>query len=94
MISRNFKETVKQFIASDETFRFMSAIEGTLAYRKIFLHEVLTIFKQFGLPTFCLTLSCTDLRWNELVSIISKLDSASLNEEDIQKMSYQESSAK
>ena len=30
--------------------------------------------KQLGLPTYFLTLSCADLRWNELVIIIGKLN--------------------
>ena len=29
MLSQNFKETVKQFTASDEAFSFMKAIKGT-----------------------------------------------------------------
>ena len=30
--------------------------------------------KQLGTPTFFLTFSCADLRWNELISIIYKLN--------------------
>ena len=30
MLSQNFKETVKQFIASDKAFRFMNSIKGLL----------------------------------------------------------------
>jgi len=73
MLSRNFKDTVKQFIASDKAFSFMSDMKGTLAYWKKFLHEVLSMVKQLGPPNFFLTLSCADLRWNELVRIISRL---------------------
>ena len=32
MLSRNFKETVKQFIASDEAFSFKNTTKGTPAY--------------------------------------------------------------
>ena len=35
--------------------------------------------KQLGLPTFFLALSCADLRWNELVSILSKLNGPDLS---------------
>ena len=39
--------------------------------------------KQLRLPTFFITLSCADLSWNELISIISTLESKTLNEERI-----------
>lgn len=62
MLSRNFKQTVKQFIASDEAFSFMNTIKGTPAYWKKFLNVVLAMVKQLGQPTFFLTLSCADLK--------------------------------
>ena len=37
-----------------------------------------------------LTLSCADLIWNELTSIISKLNGLNISEEDINQMSYHE----
>ena len=36
--------------------------------------------KQLGLPTFFLTLSCADLRWKELILIISRLNGLNLDE--------------
>ena len=35
-----------------------------------------------------MTLSCADLRWNELVSIISKLNGLNLSQEDISNIDY------
>ena len=35
-----------------------------------------------------MTLSCADLRWNELVEIISRLNRLNLSDEDIKNMSY------
>ena len=40
--------------------------------------------KQLGCPTFFLTLSCADLKWNELVEIISKLNSLGLTKENVE----------
>ena len=88
MLSANFKDTVKSFIAKDEGYSFMNTVKGTPAYWQRFLFEVLAMVKQLGLPTFFLTLSCADLRWNELVSIISKLNGLNLSEEDIEALSY------
>ena len=52
----------------------MSPIKGTPAYWKKFMKDVMAIVKQLEIPTFFLTLSCADLRWNELLSIISKIN--------------------
>ena len=51
----------------------MNQITGTPAYWKKFHSKVLTMVKQLGCPTFFLTLSCTELRLNDLVEIIGKL---------------------
>ena len=90
MLCSNFKEKVKDFIASDQAFTFMSGIKGTPAYWKKFLFDVLAMVRQLGCPTFFMTLSSADLRWNELVSIISDISKLQLSEEDIAKMSYQD----
>ena len=86
MLTSNFKDNVKSFIAKDEGYNFMNTIKGTPAYWNRFLFEVLGMVKQLGLPTFFMTLSCADLRWDELVSIISKLNC--IKEVDIEKLSY------
>ena len=37
--------------------------------------------KQVGIPTFFMTLSCTDLKWDGLISIIGKLKDEKLTTE-------------
>ena len=64
MLSNNFSETVQALVAKGKAYRFMNSIRGTPADWKKFLHEILATVKQLGLPTFFLTLSCADLRWN------------------------------
>ena len=88
MLSNNFSEPIKSFIAKDEGFNFMNPIKGTPAYWKRFLFEVLAMVKQLGLPTYFMTLSCADLRWYELLSIISKLNEGNLTDEKINNMTY------
>ena len=63
-------------------------MKGTPAYWKNFLFEVLAMVKQLGLPTFFMTFSCADLRWNELVSIISKLNGLNISDDDISNLDY------
>ena len=90
MFSQSFKDTVKQFIANDKAFSFMSTVKGTPAYWKKFLQEVLSMVKQLGSPSFFLTLSCADLRWNELVTIIHRLKGRNISEKEINSMTYQD----
>ena len=87
-LNENFKEKVKQFVASDQAYTFMNSLKGTPTYWKKFKSECLAMVRQLGIPQFFLTLSCADLRWNELVSIISKLDSANIAVKDLNNISY------
>ena len=80
MLSKNFKENIQKFIAKDKAYSFMNVTEGTPAYWKKFLHEILAMVKQLGISTFFLSLSCADLQWNELISIISKLNGLNISE--------------
>ena len=52
----------------------MSCTKGTPTYWKKILFDVLAIMKQLGVPTFFMILSFADLRWNELKSVINKLN--------------------
>ena len=74
LLSQNFSGRVKSFIVKDETYHFMNRIKGTPAYWKKFLYEVLVMVKQLGVHTFFMTLSCADLYWNELISVIATLN--------------------
>ena len=44
--------------------------------------------KQLDFPTFFLTLSCADLRWNDLIEIITKFKNMNLSEEQISSPDY------
>ena len=44
--------------------------------------------KQLGMPTFFMTLSCADLQWDELISIIASLQGDILTEEEIDNMEF------
>ena len=89
-LSKNFKATIQQFIAQDKAYSFMSSIKVTPAYWKKFLFEVLAVVKQLGIPIFFMNLSFENLRWNELVEIISKLNRLDFSDDVIKKMTYQE----
>ena len=63
----------------------MSSIKRTPVYWN-FLFHILEMPQQYGCPTFFMTLSSADLRWNELFSIISEINDFKLSKEDIEKM--------
>ena len=88
MLSHNFSDTVKSFIANDEAYHFMNSKKGTPANWKRFLYEVLAMVKQLRILTFFMTLSCADLHWNKLISIIAKLKGGNLQEEHINNMNF------
>ena len=62
MLSSNFNEKVKKFIARDQAFTFMNCIKGTPAYWKKILFDVLAVVKQLGIPTLFMTFSSADLK--------------------------------
>ena len=68
----------------------MSSVKGTPAYWKQLLFDVLTMVKQLGIPTYFLTLSCADLRWEELPYIINKLNNLGLSDKELKNLSCQE----
>ena len=88
MLSHNFSDTMKSFTANDEGFHFMNTIKDTPTYWKRFIYEVLAMVKQLGIPMFFMTLSCADLHWNELISIIAELKVENLQEEHINNMDF------
>ena len=77
--SVKFREIVKDFLASDQAFSFTNTIKGTLAYWKRFKSEFSAMVKQLGTPKFFLSLSFADLRWNEALTIIAKLNEANFD---------------
>ena len=89
-VKNNLKGTTERFVASDNAFSFMSSVKGIPAYRKPFLHDVLAMVKQLGIPTYFLILSYADLRWEELPYIINKLNNLGLSDEKLKNLSYQE----
>ena len=82
-LENNFNETVRSFVSEDKGYMFMKSVNGTPAYWKHFLYDVLAMVKQLGLPSFFVTLSCADLRWDELIIIIARLNNINIQESEI-----------
>ena len=71
MLTKIVKAIIKQFISSGDQFSFINIIKGKSSCWEKFFNEDLAIVKQLKLLTFSIW---TDLKWDELKSIISKLN--------------------
>ena len=89
-VKENYKESVKRLLSSKNAYSFMRSVKGTSAYWKQFLFGVLAMVKQLEISTYFLTLSCGDLRWDELPYVINKLNNLGLSDEELKNLSYQE----
>ena len=87
MLTNDSNEKVKDFIFSDRGFTLMNGLKGTLAYWKKFLFDVLAMVKQVGVSSCFMTFSSAEMRWNELISMISKLNKQDISDADIEKLS-------
>ncbi|KXJ10654.1 ATP-dependent DNA helicase PIF1 [Exaiptasia diaphana] len=65
-------------------------IPGTPPYWQKIMYEVIAMVKQLGIPTWFMTLSCEDLRWNDLFQIIAKIKGMNYSDDDIARLSYNE----
>ena len=84
----NYKETVQSIVKSDLGYTFMNYVKGSPAFWKRFQLEVLAMIRQLGCPTLFFTLSCADLRWDELIQIISLVNGLNLTTEYIASLNY------
>ena len=81
---------MNHLIFSDQAYFFMKNIPGSPAYWKTFLFDVVAMIKQLGPPTWWMTFSCADLRWNEIYKILSKLKGKEMSDAEIGHMTYEE----
>ena len=86
----SFMEAIQEYVENDRVFTFMNSITGTLACWKKFKSKVLAMVKQLGVPIFFLTLSCAELRWDELIKIKEKLNKADKVDADMSDLSNHE----
>ena len=80
-IKNNFKGTYGRFVTSDNAFSLKSSVKRTSEYWEHFSYDVLATVKQLGITTCFLTLSCCDLKLEELPNVIKKLNNLGLSDE-------------
>ena len=85
---RNNSQNLHDFIFSNQAYLFMRNIPGSPAYWKKFMYEVVAMVKQLGIPTWFMTLSCADLRWNETFQIIGKTINITITDEELDHLPF------
>ena len=76
---------MRQLVSNDQSFLFMNQIKGTPANWKKLPRRHFNNGKTIKGSKSVLRLSCADLRWNELVEVISKCTCLGLSLEDIER---------
>ena len=85
---RSGDQYIKQLVFKDQAYLFLRDIPGSPAYWQKFLFEVLAMVKNLGVPSWFMTLSCADLRWNDLFHILSKINGDQMTDDQIENLSY------
>ena len=70
----SFSKKVKQCIADNNSFRFVSSVKRIPACWKRFKSEIVAAVEQSGVPTSFITLSCSNLRRSEFFEIMQNLN--------------------
>ena len=87
---RSNEQYVKNLIFKDQAYLFLRGIPGSPPYWQKFMYEVIAMVQQLGIPTWFLTLSCADLRWQELFHILSRVRGENITDEEIDNLSCNE----
>lgn len=87
---RSNTRVLQNLMSQDQAYLFLRQIPGSPPYWPKFKYEVVAVVKQLGIPTWFMTLSCADLRWPELLQIISRSSSTNMTDEEVNALSYDE----
>ena len=87
----NYAERVKHFVSNDPGLLYINQIKGTSTYQKKVSKRNVRNGQTMRMSNNLLTLSCADLRLDELAEIISKLNSLCVSHKDVKGLNYFES---
>jgi len=85
---RSGEQYIKQLVSKTQFYPFLRDEPGSPAYQQKFLFEVLAMVKNLGVPSWFLTLSCADLRWQDLYHIFAKIYVHQMTDDRIDNLSY------
>jgi len=82
---------VDSLVQHDDRFHILKGLRSAPAHWETKKKEIKAMIRQFGLPTFFITLSAAESKWNELIVILSLLlDSRDITEEEAAALSSAE----
>ena len=80
-------DEINQLIHSDQAFKFMRNVRGSLPYWQRVFYDVLAMVRQLRCPTWFISLSAADLHWPELIKLIAGERGRTLTDEDVKLLS-------
>jgi len=83
-------DEINQLIHSDQAFKFMRNVRGSLPYWQRVFYDVLAMVRQLRCPTWFISLSAADLHWPELIKLIAGERGRTLTDEDVKLLSRDE----
>ncbi|XP_019628628.1 PREDICTED: uncharacterized protein LOC109473188 [Branchiostoma belcheri] len=81
---------VAAWFRTDAAYKFLKNVRGSPPYWQKVLYQVLAMVRQFGTPTWFLTLSAADMHWPEIIQSIGKQYGQDFTPDDIAAMPWQD----
>ncbi|VDN39125.1 unnamed protein product, partial [Gongylonema pulchrum] len=86
-------EFIYGLVQHDDAYRVLAGVRNSCTHWHNEKQKVLAMVRQFGLPTFFLTLSAAETQWPELLQILKRVvDHESINEAEALALPYAEKS--
>ena len=81
-------DNIRRMISDDQIFASFKNIRGTPQYFHNMMLDVLVKVRQFGPPTFFLTLSAAEFHWPEIIKIVAPQYGENLTDEEVENMDW------
>ena len=81
---------LNECICTKKAYKFMKNIRGSPPYYQRTFYDLLAMVRQLRIPTFFFTLSSADLKWPNMIQIISQLYGVYYTDEQVKELSFEE----
>jgi hypothetical protein len=76
-------QTLQSFVSQNLAYMLLKKILGSPVYWQKCMFDLLAMVRQLGVLTWFLTLSSADLRWTEIIKIITQQHGVQLTDEEV-----------
>lgn len=77
-------DSLKQILKSDIGYRFLQPVRGTPPYWEHTMKDLYAMIRQIGIPTFFLTFSAGETRWDDVITTLLTISQDSRNISDLE----------